>query len=92
MVIFFQEIPTDKTGNFDMIYEFLRENWNIVRWVALGIVIFEVSKNCYMIVIRKKEILFWGHESCMGPCACTHRRDFQSCPAVVCAPLTILLS
>ena len=42
---FFQEIPKDKTGDFDMIYGFLRENWNIVRWVALGIVIFEVSKN-----------------------------------------------
>ncbi|KAF1873571.1 hypothetical protein Lal_00027609 [Lupinus albus] len=38
-----KEIPTDKTGSFDMIYGFLRENWNLVKWVALGIVIFEVS-------------------------------------------------
>lgn len=30
-----------------MIYGFLRENWNIVRWVALGIVIFEVNKMLY---------------------------------------------
>lgn len=43
----FQEIPTDKTGDFDMIYGFLRENWDIVRWVALGIVIFEVNKNLF---------------------------------------------
>jgi hypothetical protein len=42
-----QEIPTDKTGDFDMIYGFLRENWNIVRWVALGIVIFEVNKKLF---------------------------------------------
>lgn len=42
-----QEIPTDKTGDFDMIYKFLRENWKIVKWVALGIVIFEVSKKLY---------------------------------------------
>lgn len=33
----------DKTGYFDMIYSFLKENWNIVRWVALGIVVLEVS-------------------------------------------------
>lgn len=37
----------DKTGDFDMIYEFLKENWNIAKWVALGIVIFEVSKKWY---------------------------------------------
>jgi len=43
----FQEIPTDKTGDFDMIYGFLRENWDIVRWVALGIVIFEVNKKLF---------------------------------------------
>lgn len=27
-----------------MIYKFLKENWNVAKWVALGIVIFEVSK------------------------------------------------
>ncbi|KAH7578605.1 hypothetical protein JRO89_XS01G0404100 [Xanthoceras sorbifolium] len=37
------EIPTDRTGYFDMIYDFLKENWNIVRWAALGVVILEVS-------------------------------------------------
>ncbi|XP_022738161.1 tobamovirus multiplication protein 2A-like [Durio zibethinus] len=35
------ELPKDKTGDFDMIYDFLEENWSIVKWVALGIVILE---------------------------------------------------
>lgn len=34
-------IPVDKTGNFDMIYSFLKENWRIAKWVALGSVVFE---------------------------------------------------
>jgi len=42
-----QEIPKDKTGDFDEIYGFLSDNWNIVRWVALGIGIFQVSKKLY---------------------------------------------
>lgn len=37
-----QEIPTDKTGNFDEIYKFLEDHWEIVKWVALGAVILEV--------------------------------------------------
>lgn len=45
-----------------MIYGFLRENWNIVKWVALGIVIFEVSEDCYDWHLEKrKAILFCGH-------------------------------
>ncbi|KAM5573296.1 tobamovirus multiplication protein 2A [Rosa sericea] len=35
------EIPTDTTGDFDMIYDFLEAHWNIVKWVVLGAVIFE---------------------------------------------------
>ncbi|GAU38192.1 hypothetical protein TSUD_226130 [Trifolium subterraneum] len=46
------EIPTDKTGDFDMIYGFLRENWNIVRWVALGIVIFEALLFLLALIVR----------------------------------------
>ncbi|MBA0861796.1 hypothetical protein Goshw_000882 [Gossypium schwendimanii] len=42
----YHEIPTDKTGDFDMIYEFLEENWTIVKWVALGIVVLEVRIGC----------------------------------------------
>lgn len=38
-----QVIPVDKTGNFDMVYNFLKENWKIAKWVALGAVIFEVK-------------------------------------------------
>ncbi|KHN21027.1 hypothetical protein glysoja_034149 [Glycine soja] len=47
-----EEIPTDKTGDFDMIYGFLRENWNIVRWVALGIVIFEALLFVLALIVR----------------------------------------
>jgi hypothetical protein len=36
-------VPDDRTGNFDMMYNFLKENWKIVKWVALGAVIFEVT-------------------------------------------------
>lgn len=39
-----QVIPIDKTGNFDMMYSFLKENWRIAKWVALGAVVFEVKK------------------------------------------------
>lgn len=38
----FQEIPADKTGDFDLIYGFLEEHWNIIKWVALGVVVLEV--------------------------------------------------
>lgn len=34
-------IPVDKTGNFDMMYSFLKDNWRIAKWVALGAVVFE---------------------------------------------------
>ncbi|KAL2322936.1 hypothetical protein Fmac_027315 [Flemingia macrophylla] len=47
-----EEIPTDKTGDFDMIYGFLRENWNIVKWVALGIVIFEGLLFVLALIVR----------------------------------------
>jgi len=46
-----QVIPVDKTGNFDMMYSFLKENWRIAKWVALGAVIFEVKAKpleCWM--------------------------------------------
>ncbi|KAL9327525.1 hypothetical protein ACSQ67_002528 [Phaseolus vulgaris] len=46
------EIPTDKTGDFDAIYEFLSENWNIVKWVALGIVIFEALLFLLALIVR----------------------------------------
>uniref|UniRef100_A0A0D9X4M4 Tobamovirus multiplication protein 2A n=1 Tax=Leersia perrieri TaxID=77586 RepID=A0A0D9X4M4_9ORYZ len=34
-------IPVDKTGNFDMMYSFLKDNWRIAKWVALGAALFE---------------------------------------------------
>ncbi|KAG9452230.1 hypothetical protein H6P81_005134 [Aristolochia fimbriata] len=45
-------IPTDKTGNFDMINDFLEKNWNIARWVALGAVVLQVLSFILALVIR----------------------------------------
>ncbi|KAJ6703992.1 TOBAMOVIRUS MULTIPLICATION PROTEIN 2A [Salix viminalis] len=47
-----EEIPTDKTGDFGMVYDFLKENWNIVKWVALGIVILEALIFLLALVVR----------------------------------------
>lgn len=47
-----EQIPTDKTGEFDAIYGFLIENWNIVKWVALGIVIFEALLFLLALIVR----------------------------------------
>jgi hypothetical protein len=46
------DIPTDRTGNFDMIYGFLDDNWEIVRWVALGIVILEALVFLLALIVR----------------------------------------
>ncbi|XVE57495.1 hypothetical protein DITRI_Ditri04bG0095500 [Diplodiscus trichospermus] len=46
------ELPADKTGDFDMIYEFLEENWSIVKWVALGIVILEALIFLLALIVR----------------------------------------
>ncbi|AQK50709.1 Tobamovirus multiplication protein 2A [Zea mays] len=45
-------IPVDKTGNFDMMYSFLKENWRIAKWVALGAVVFEVTRTENIITAR----------------------------------------
>ncbi|TYG42371.1 hypothetical protein ES288_D12G251000v1 [Gossypium darwinii] len=50
------EIPTDKTGDFDMIYEFLEENWTIVKWVALGIVVLEAFIFLLALMVRAANI------------------------------------
>ncbi|KAI9088978.1 hypothetical protein K1719_029257 [Acacia pycnantha] len=47
-----EEIPADKTGEFDVIYKFLKENWNVAKWVALGIVIFEALLFLLGIIVR----------------------------------------
>ncbi|XP_044494738.1 tobamovirus multiplication protein 2A-like [Mangifera indica] len=47
-----EEIPTDKTGYFDMIYDFLKEHWTIVKWVALGIVVLEALIFLLALVVR----------------------------------------
>lgn len=45
-------IPKDKTGKFDMIYGFLKENWKIVKWVALGAVVLEALVFLLAILVR----------------------------------------
>ncbi|KAF8670060.1 hypothetical protein HU200_051252 [Digitaria exilis] len=45
-------IPVDKTGNFDMVYNFLKENWKIAKWVALGAVIFEALLFTIAIIVQ----------------------------------------
>ncbi|CAI0418392.1 unnamed protein product [Linum tenue] len=47
-----EELPVDKTGNFDMVYGFLKENWEIIKWVALGIVVFEALIFLLALVVR----------------------------------------
>ncbi|KAM3263866.1 Tobamovirus multiplication protein 2A [Capsicum annuum] len=47
-----EEIPTDKTGNFDTIYGFLDEHWKIVKWVALGAVILEALIFLLALIVR----------------------------------------
>lgn len=40
-----QQIPDDKTGDFDKISDFLEKNWKIARWVALGAIILQVGQS-----------------------------------------------
>ncbi|CAA3026360.1 tobamovirus multiplication 2A [Olea europaea subsp. europaea] len=47
-----EEIPTDKTGNFNMIYEFLEKHWKIIKWVALGVVLLEALVFLLALVVR----------------------------------------
>ncbi|PWZ05815.1 hypothetical protein Zm00014a_041892 [Zea mays] len=45
-------IPVDKTHNFDVMYDFLKENWEIARWVALGVVVFEAVLLLLALAVR----------------------------------------
>ncbi|WOK92744.1 tobamovirus multiplication protein 2A-like isoform X1 [Canna indica] len=47
-----EEIPVDKTGDFDMIYNFLKENWKIAKWVALLAVILEATIFFLALIVR----------------------------------------
>ncbi|CAA2996982.1 tobamovirus multiplication 2A [Olea europaea subsp. europaea] len=46
------EIPTDKTGNFDMMYAFLENHWKIIKWVALGVVVLEALIFLLALIVR----------------------------------------
>lgn len=46
------EIPRDKTGNFETIYDFLDDHWKIIKWVALGAVIFEALIFLLALVVK----------------------------------------
>ncbi|ONK72254.1 uncharacterized protein A4U43_C04F17440 [Asparagus officinalis] len=45
-------IPADRTGNFDMLYDFLKGNWKIAKWVALGAVILEALVFLLALAVR----------------------------------------
>ncbi|XP_074588244.1 tobamovirus multiplication protein 2A-like [Curcuma longa] len=45
-------IPDDKTGNFNIIYDFLDDNWKIAKWVAIGAIIFEGLLFVLALVVR----------------------------------------
>ncbi|KAK1324609.1 Tetraspanin-19 [Acorus calamus] len=45
-------IPADKTGDFDMIYHFLKENWKIAKWVILGVVILQALAFLLALIVR----------------------------------------
>ncbi|KAL2525248.1 Tobamovirus multiplication protein 2A [Abeliophyllum distichum] len=47
-----EEIPTDKTGNFDMIYKVLEKHWKVIKWVALGAVVLEALVFLLALVVR----------------------------------------
>lgn len=47
-----EAIPTDKTGSFDMVYNFMDKHWKIIRWVALGAVILEALVFLLALVVR----------------------------------------
>lgn len=47
-----EEIPTDKTGTFDAIYDFLDDHWKIIKWVALGAVILEALIFLLALIVR----------------------------------------
>ncbi|KAG7952460.1 hypothetical protein I3843_12G060000 [Carya illinoinensis] len=47
-----KEIPTDSTGDFDSIYDFLKEHWKIVKWVALGAVVLEALLFLLALLVR----------------------------------------
>ncbi|KAK1284989.1 Tetraspanin-18 [Acorus calamus] len=45
-------IPTDKTGDFDMIYDFLDDNWKIAKWVILGVVVLQALAFLLALIVR----------------------------------------
>ncbi|KAF8728167.1 hypothetical protein HU200_018751 [Digitaria exilis] len=45
-------IPKDKTHNFDVMYDFLKKNWEIAKWVALGVVAFEAVLFLLALIVR----------------------------------------
>ncbi|KAK1272470.1 Tetraspanin-19 [Acorus gramineus] len=49
---FSSAIPADKTGDFDMIYHFLKENWKIAKWVILGVVILQALAFLLALIVR----------------------------------------
>ncbi|VAI75843.1 unnamed protein product [Triticum turgidum subsp. durum] len=63
-----QVIPVDKTGNFDMIYSFLKENWRTAKWVALGAVVFEALLFTVALIVQSgNQDDYDSDDECIGP-------------------------
>ncbi|KAL9242712.1 hypothetical protein vseg_016686 [Gypsophila vaccaria] len=45
-------IPKDKTGNYEMIFDFLDDHWDIVKWVLIGIVVLEALLFVLTVIVR----------------------------------------
>lgn len=64
MFFYMQDLPDDPTGQLDKVEDFVGKNLTICKWVALGVLIIEVSGSCryilHMFVVRT--VLFqWWH-------------------------------
>ncbi|OWM64101.1 tobamovirus multiplication protein 2A-like [Punica granatum] len=64
-----EELPTDKTGDFTMIYDFLKEHWEIIKWVALGIVVLQVLVFVLALIVRaaNKPVVYDSDDELIDP-------------------------
>ncbi|KAH9609544.1 hypothetical protein KSS87_020878 [Heliosperma pusillum] len=46
------DIPKDKTGNFEKIFDFLDDHWGHVKWFLLGFVVFEALLFLLTLIVR----------------------------------------
>lgn len=47
-----------------MIYDFLEDNWDIVKWVALGIIVLEVSEEFFALARTQYRVSYIWNFGC----------------------------